>query len=46
MTVVTVIRNGIEQFLPKQELVVGDIVNISAGDKITADGILLFSDNL
>lgn len=38
---VIVIRNGHLQRIPKSEVVVGDIVKISTGDEIPADGILL-----
>ena len=38
---VMVIRNGRLQRIPKSEVVVGDIVKISTGDEIPADGILL-----
>lgn len=38
---VIVIRNGHLQQIPKSEVVVGDIVKISTGDEIPADGILL-----
>ena len=37
----TVIREGVEQELPIDELVVGDIIKLSAGDMIPAD-VLLF----
>ena len=39
----TVIREGVEQELPIDELVVGDIVKLSAGDMIPADVLLLES---
>ena len=39
----TVIRDGLEQELPIDELVVGDLVNLSAGDMIPADVILFES---
>ena len=39
----TVIREGVEQELPIDELVVGDIIKLSAGDMIPADVLLLDS---
>ena len=39
----TVIREGAEQELPIDELVVGDIIKLSAGDMIPADVLLLDS---
>lgn len=39
----TVIRDGVEQELPIDELVVGDIIKLSAGDMIPADVLLLDS---
>lgn len=39
----TVIREGVEQELPIDELVVGDIIKLSAGDMIPADVLLLES---
>ena len=39
----TVIREGVEQELPIDEIVVGDIVKLSAGDMIPADVLLLES---
>ena len=39
----TVIRNGLEQELPIDELVVGDLVKLSAGDMIPADVVLFES---
>ena len=39
----TVIREGTEQELPIDELVVGDIIKLSAGDMIPADVLLLDS---
>lgn len=39
----TVIRDGLEQDLPIDELVVGDLVKLSAGDMIPADVILFES---
>ena len=39
----TVIREGVEQEIPIDELVVGDIIKLSAGDMIPADVLLLDS---
>lgn len=39
----TVIRDGLEQELPIDELVVGDLVKLSAGDMIPADVVLFES---
>ena len=39
----TVIREGVEQELPIDEIVVGDIIKLSAGDMIPADVLLLES---
>ena len=39
----TVIREGVEQELPIDELVVGDIIKLSAGDMIPSDVLLLES---
>ena len=39
----TIIREGVEQELPIDELVVGDIIKLSAGDMIPADVLLLDS---
>ena len=43
---VKVKRGGKVQFVPQKELVVGDIVLIESGDKITADGRLIESEYL
>lgn len=37
----TVIRNGISEQLPADEIVTGDLIRISAGDRIPADCILI-----
>jgi len=42
----TVIRDGHQLKVCSEELVVGDIVLLSAGDKVTADMRLVFSKNL
>jgi len=39
--VVTVIRGGVEREIPSRELVPGDILVLSAGDKVPADGRLI-----
>ncbi|MFT3930220.1 MAG: cation-translocating P-type ATPase [Spongiibacteraceae bacterium] len=41
-----VIRNGIQQRIPGREVVVGDLVVLSEGDRVPADGILLTCLNL
>ncbi|NLI73183.1 MAG: cation-translocating P-type ATPase [Euryarchaeota archaeon] len=43
---VTVIRDGHELEIPSQSLVVGDLMTLSAGDSISADGRLIYSANL
>ncbi|WP_099203841.1 calcium-translocating P-type ATPase, PMCA-type [Scatolibacter rhodanostii] len=45
-TVIKVLRNGDTQMLSQRELVVGDIILLSAGDKVPADGRLLQSSGL
>lgn len=45
-TTSTVIRNGIKQNIPVQDLTVGDIVNLTAGDLIPGDLRLIESNNL
>lgn len=45
-TVVKVLRNGDNLMLSQKELVAGDIVLLSSGDKIPADGRLLQSSGL
>ncbi len=41
-----VIRNGTEINIPSRELVVGDIMIIEEGDKISADAIITVTENL
>lgn len=41
-----VIRNGVQQRIPGREVVVGDLVVLSEGDRVPADGILLTCLNL
>lgn len=43
---VTVIRNGKKEQIDSKEVVVGDIVVLSEGDKIPADGIILEQEGL
>ena len=43
---IKVIRNGVVQYVPQQELVVGDIVFLETGNKIAADGRLIESISL
>lgn len=41
-----VLRDGVWVTLPADELTVGDVVQLSAGDRVPADGILLWSVSL
>jgi Ca2+-transporting ATPase len=41
---VSVIREGEKEIIPSEELVPGDIMLLSEGEKISADGEILFSD--
>lgn len=41
-----VLRNGMVQHVPAQELVPGDILALEAGDKLAADGRLIETSNL
>ena len=43
---IKVVRGGIVQFVPQQELAVGDIVYLETGNKVAADGRLLESVSL
>eukprot|EP00929_Paragymnodinium_shiwhaense_P040265 TRINITY_DN21039_c0_g1_i2.p1 TRINITY_DN21039_c0_g1~~TRINITY_DN21039_c0_g1_i2.p1 ORF type:complete len:818 (+),score=232.90 TRINITY_DN21039_c0_g1_i2:111-2564(+) len=43
---VLVVRDGINNFIPRTELVVGDIVCIDAGDVLEADGVLVTGTGL
>ena len=43
---VTVMRNGKVQEVPRKEIVVGDIVMLNTGDEVPADGLLLESHSL
>lgn len=45
-TKVKVIRDGELQLIPQREVVVGDILSVETGDKLPADGRLLFSVEL
>ena len=45
-TTATVIRNGEKQKVPFKELVVGDIISLSAGDMIPADLRIIESKDL
>ena len=40
---IKVVRDGIVQYVPQQELVVGDIVYLETGNKVAADGRLIES---
>ena len=41
-----VIRNGVEKIIPSEELVVGDIVKLEAGDFVPADARLILATSL
>ena len=43
---IKVVRDGIVQYIPQQELVAGDIVFLETGNKVVADGRLLESVSL
>ncbi len=43
---VSVLRNGVNLLVKKEEIVVGDIIYLSAGDAVVADGRLLDSNSL
>ena len=43
---VSVIRNGKKQIISSDEVVVGDIVLLKEGDKVPADGKILYSQSL
>ena len=43
---IKVVRDGIVQYVPQQELVVGDIVYLETGNKVAADGRLIESTSL
>ena len=43
---VTVIRDGITQTIPKEEVVLGDVMVIGSGDQLVADGELLDGSGL
>jgi cation-transporting ATPase E len=43
---VTVIRDGITQTIPKEEVVLGDVMVIASGDQLVADGELLDGSGL
>lgn len=42
----TVYRNGVRQDIPSEELVVGDVIFLEAGDNIPADICVIDADNL
>ena len=42
-TTATVLRDGVEREVPLQDIVPGDIVYVSAGDVIPADGVVLMA---
>ncbi len=41
-----VIRDGVQQRIPGREVVTGDSVILSEGDRVPADGVLLLSNNV
>ena len=41
-----VIRDGVQQRIAGREVVTGDLVILSEGDRVPADGILLISNNI
>ncbi len=41
-----VIRDGVQQRIPGREVVTGDSVILSEGDRVPADGVLLMSNNV
>lgn len=43
---VKVIRNDKITFIPQKEIVCGDVVFLESGDKVVADGRLIYSENL
>ena len=43
---VKVIRNGLEDVITSEDIVVGDIILLEEGDKVPADGIILYSQSL
>jgi len=42
----TVVRGGVDRSIPVDQVVVGDLVRVAAGDQIVADGTLLSADGL
>jgi len=43
---VKMIRGGAQVLIPNPEIVVGDVIILQTGDKITADGIVIDSNNM
>ena len=41
-----VIRDGNQKRIPGREVVCGDMLILSEGDRVPADGVLLFSNNI
>jgi cation-transporting ATPase E len=41
-----VVRDGVDRRLPVDQVVVGDLVRLAAGDQVVADGILVSADGL
>jgi cation-transporting P-type ATPase E len=42
----TVVRDGAERSVPAEDVVVGDLVRLAAGDQVVADGTLVSSEGL
>jgi cation-transporting P-type ATPase E len=41
-----VVRDGVERGLPVEQVVVGDLVRLAAGDQVVADGVVVSADGL
>jgi magnesium-transporting ATPase (P-type) len=41
-----VVRDGVERHVPVEEVVVGDLVRLAAGDQVVADGTVVSADGL
>ncbi|KAL3147296.1 hypothetical protein ABBQ32_002784 [Trebouxia sp. C0010 RCD-2024] len=46
MVEVTVVRGGTNQLVPNTDIVVGDVLVLATGDKVTADGIVIEAHGL
>ncbi len=40
------VRGGVQVLIPNPEIVVGDVIILQTGDKITADGIVIDSNSM